>query len=251
MMLECPNCATRFNVPPQALGDVGRTVRCSQCSFEWFAEPRDLIDPAATDESAENTAEEGAMDEAELEEFGEDILSVLDAIDTTEDADDNTESAPASDTTPKLKGPPLLPAVAALAASLVILIAGGIAYFHEPLRTMGLSPVYTALGMEESAEVKLADLKLSKAVGAKRTTYAIRGMVINTTEQEQPIPMVRIRLVGQEGDVLRGWEYQQDGVMKPKEVLPFSADRLDSAFQASAHAFIVDIGSGFEIMLRD
>ncbi|HFB54932.1 MAG TPA: hypothetical protein ENJ46_03325 [Hellea balneolensis] len=41
MILTCPDCATRFLIKDEAIGDNGRTVRCSQCAATWFvtAEP--------------------------------------------------------------------------------------------------------------------------------------------------------------------------------------------------------------------
>ncbi len=39
MILGCPNCATRFVVPPAAIGPEGRRVRCAKCSHVWHAEP--------------------------------------------------------------------------------------------------------------------------------------------------------------------------------------------------------------------
>jgi predicted Zn finger-like uncharacterized protein len=35
MILACPACATRFQVPDDALGDRPRRVRCSVCRLEW------------------------------------------------------------------------------------------------------------------------------------------------------------------------------------------------------------------------
>lgn len=39
MILECPNCGAKFDLPPTALGATGRRVRCSACRHEWFATP--------------------------------------------------------------------------------------------------------------------------------------------------------------------------------------------------------------------
>jgi predicted Zn finger-like uncharacterized protein len=41
MILTCPDCTTRFLIKDEAIGDNGRTVRCSQCAATWFvtAEP--------------------------------------------------------------------------------------------------------------------------------------------------------------------------------------------------------------------
>ena len=52
MIIGCPECATRFGVPADALGTDGRKVRCAKCSHVWLASVEDAIEETTTAPSA-------------------------------------------------------------------------------------------------------------------------------------------------------------------------------------------------------
>jgi len=39
MIVSCPACSTRYNLPPQQLGSKGRKVRCKKCGHNWIQAP--------------------------------------------------------------------------------------------------------------------------------------------------------------------------------------------------------------------
>src|SRR5262245_49592459 len=63
MQIVCPNCATRYDVQPAAIGADGRSVRCARCRTVWHAtpEPEPAVVAAADDatSAADAPAAEG------------------------------------------------------------------------------------------------------------------------------------------------------------------------------------------------
>ena len=51
MILECPECTTRYMVPDRAIGPEGRTVRCAKCRHSWHQPPLSEIDLDELDEA--------------------------------------------------------------------------------------------------------------------------------------------------------------------------------------------------------
>lgn len=39
VIIACPHCGTRYQVPPETLGSAGRKVACAHCGQSWMAEP--------------------------------------------------------------------------------------------------------------------------------------------------------------------------------------------------------------------
>src|SRR5579871_6168766 len=46
MHIVCPHCSTAYAIGDNALGQAGRTVRCSRCKETWLARPEDAFEAA-------------------------------------------------------------------------------------------------------------------------------------------------------------------------------------------------------------
>ena len=65
MILTCPACSASYNVPAEAIGAEGRTVRCKKCKHEWFqkGEKRALEDLINLIESTDIEVDDIAFDD--------------------------------------------------------------------------------------------------------------------------------------------------------------------------------------------
>jgi predicted Zn finger-like uncharacterized protein len=66
MHIVCPHCTTSYAINPAALGEAGRTVRCSRCKETWLARPEDAVEMAtampAMAESSSSAGNDAAAD---------------------------------------------------------------------------------------------------------------------------------------------------------------------------------------------
>jgi len=62
IIIACPHCGTRYQVPPETLGDAGRKVACAHCGQSWMAAPGGALPAPVEDDRLFSEAEEAALD---------------------------------------------------------------------------------------------------------------------------------------------------------------------------------------------
>lgn len=105
MIVVCSSCSTRYLVPDTNIGAEGRTVRCANCSHEWFQELdheldeslESVIDSLEEEIKADVEGKEGSEEESDLSD--DDELSPLPPDDdvlppkTSDLSDENSQDA--------------------------------------------------------------------------------------------------------------------------------------------------------------
>lgn len=211
MIVSCPNCATRFEVPESALGPAGRKVRCSACAHLWRQHADGSVEELPPADAAEPA---GPVIDVEPSPPAEDLHAAREEPPPRRRrfgraAEVEDEVAPRRR---KRR------AVALVLLVLVILGAGGAGMLL--LRGEGsiMSRLSSLLGSKSESPV--AGLNFENVATARRQesgqwVLVVTGEVVNTTTESRNVPLLRGSLLGAENKELQHWTFNAN------------ADRLD------------------------
>jgi predicted Zn finger-like uncharacterized protein len=228
MILECPECRTRYLVPDTAIGIDGRTVRCANCRHSWFqtgVEPEEVepVEPAPVAPSVEAEPEHGARAAAaSIEPQPTRVYEYEDASYRAADYDAFAHRPPFK---PR-RNPAKRWTLAAIAAGLVMLIAAaGVLYSGAPglAAQLGLpiGPTETPLKIV-SKPIDHHDLDNGSEI------FAISGNVLNPTDSRQQVPDIRAELRDEQGRLVYSWTIRPDAMMlAPHGQIGFNSAKLD------------------------
>ena len=200
MIITCPSCATRYEIPPKNLGPAGRMVRCTNCSHRWFVSP----DESAAGAAAASADSGSTIQHTGSEQPGEALPEPAAASSVPPPPLDQAPALDSDDTQGQARRPPrstrsTAATVGWLAVLLVLLILTGLVLGRNELVAMApqTAPFYQRLGLPVTQPIglELAGIVSERLAGENGDTLRITGAVRNVAGAERPVPPLRVALL--------------------------------------------------------
>jgi predicted Zn finger-like uncharacterized protein len=236
MILECPSCHAQFNVPDNALGAAGRTVRCAKCQHQWHAMPSTEAPEPLAPPPAPITVPPVTYEPPAPSTEPQEPKARFTTLEKTAEAFPEMDFEPRiSKVEPKLSTGMIFSGIMAL----LIAIIATLIVKHP-----------ATLGYPRSKNFVLADLALASQNTDKGMEYAVKGRIVHNGKEAEQIPTLRITLVNQQGEPLRFWDiHDEEKYLGANEDFTFNAGPLKTNL-VTGNRFVVELGNPLELALR-
>lgn len=245
MHIVCPNCTTSFAINPAALGETGRTVRCSRCKEVWLARPEDALETVAA--AAPLAAQRDVAAEWDAMAQEDESTPVVDSPSVSPDwpspaaqheaeadwttaaqhdiHEDEHEPArrsrlarlfalPPFPPIPMLRGAGLTATCGAMAALVVAMMV----WRNDVVRLLPQTAAfYRLVGLEVNLRgLAFKDIKITYETVDAKPVLVIEGMIVGQSKEPVGLPRLRFSVRDAQGAEVYAWNaVLEQSVLKP------------------------------------
>lgn len=234
MLLNCPSCTISYQIPDDAVGPSGRKVKCHKCGHVWHAMPREEAEPAPAADAGQALAatpdddgwngESGRVADAPgAQEELDELRGLLDGTGLEKTV--GAEAGKGEDAAPARRRA-RLPGMAGMAgvrgvrgtglsaprmmviAALAGLVAGGALWLrHDIVEALpGTARLYAAAGLPVNLRgLEFHNVGFETVIENGLPVLAVRGEVVNVTEQPVDIPDISYSLRNHRMQEIYAW----------------------------------------------
>tara|TARA_R110002110_G_scaffold289464_1_gene503916 strand:+ start:36 stop:785 length:750 start_codon:yes stop_codon:yes gene_type:complete len=208
MIISCSHCATSYEVEPSYFEPDGRKVKCSNCSIVWFQEyirPEDVED-LKNNQSQSLTADEPGHEEDTDEPREEDIKSEAQRLVAA------AEIIKSGRRQNKKQAVSVLAGWGTLAATIVLVAGLTVFYRYDIVKTLpGSAQLFANLGMAVNVRgMAFENVVYKRDFENGLPVLAIKGEVVNLTDEQKALPRVRFGLLDETDQELYYWTAKVD-----------------------------------------
>jgi len=142
--------------------------------------------------------------------------------------------------------------LAALASLLLVAVIATSFFALRPAMQNSFGFVYAMFGAKLTDGLALTQVQLRERPSRSKARFIVEGEIVNAAQEARAMPLLRVMMIGLDGAVIASREYVDESaaMIEPGESRPFKASNLETSKKDALAYFLVDIGSGGELMLR-
>lgn len=259
VVIECPKCGTRYQLPAETIGPRGRKVACAHCGETWQAKGTPLMPSTSTTDDRLDPEAEAALDAAftaaeppaeppPVEDPNEEgrlktIAAIKAAIAPKPGPGESPSEGPLDAAGEQGRRRAFAQRLAALSrrsplgrarrlarivavAALIILIVGAVVFRTEIVRwAPDLAGAYEALGLGVNVVgLEFRDVTTLVTLRGGQNVMQVDGRIYSVAARNVTVPPVLVTLLDERGATLYEWSTRpMVRVLEPGEVADFSA----------------------------